>query len=415
MLNKLLAFVRQNDMITPGERIICALSGGADSVALVWAMYLLQDKLQIHLEAVHFNHGLRGDESDADESFVRAFCRRYEIPLHVGRGTVIAGKKGLEAAAREARYDFFRTLNGKIATAHTADDNGETVLMHMVRGTGLKGLGGITPKADGLIRPMLTVTRQEVLNFLEEYHLSYVQDSTNDSDDFLRNRLRHHVLPILQKENPCLSLSLSQMALRLRKDEENLAQLAREKKTLKVEALRNMPDAIRSRVLAEILEDFGVKEPSAQQIKRLEDVVYSPKPSAKAEFPNGVEIGRCYGTFQLLHRTEDFCQALPCPGRVALIAKGLQVTCRPIQAGENIGFVPSGSLVVRSRKEGDRIRLSGGTKSLKKLFIDKKIPASVRNQILVISDDLGVIWVQNIGMNLDRMTPTGFTIQLDRI
>lgn len=415
MLNKLLAFIRQHDMITPGERIICALSGGADSVALVWAMYLLQDKLQIHLEVAHFNHGLRSDESDADEAFVRAFCQQYEIPLHVGRGTVIAGKKGLEAAAREARYDFFRTLNGKIATAHTADDNGETVLMHMVRGTGLKGLGGITPKADGLIRPMLTVTRQEVLTFLKEYHLSYVQDSTNDSDDFLRNRLRHHVLPILQKENPCLSLSLSQMALRLRKDEENLAQLARENKTLEVEVLRNMPDAIRCRVLAKILEDFGVKEPSAQQIKRLEDVVYSPKPSAKAEFPNGVEIGRCYGTLQLLHKAEDFCQTLPCPGRVTLTAKGLQVTCRPIQAGVNIGFVPSGKLVIRSRKEGDRIRLPGGTKSLKKLFIDKKIPASVRNQILVVSDDLGVIWVQNIGMNLDRVTPTGFTIQLDRI
>jgi len=133
MLNKLLAFIRRYEMIAPGDSVICAVSGGADSVALLFAMYLLKEKLCIRLSAAHFNHRLRGGESDRDEAFVRDFCDRYDIPLFVGGGEVVPGKKGLEAAARDARYAFLKTLPGKIATAHTADDNAETVLLHLVR------------------------------------------------------------------------------------------------------------------------------------------------------------------------------------------------------------------------------------------------------------------------------------------
>ena len=166
MLNKLTAFARQYDMIHPGDRIVCAVSGGADSVALLFALYLLKDKLELQLEAAHFNHHLRGEESDRDEAFVRDFCDHYDIPLHLGSAWVQSGQKGLEAAAREARYGFLQTLPGKIATAHTADDNAETVLMHLVRGTGLKGPGGIMPVNGRIIRPMLTVTGADVEAFL---------------------------------------------------------------------------------------------------------------------------------------------------------------------------------------------------------------------------------------------------------
>ena len=136
MRNKLLRMIRQYDMMAPGNTVICAVSGGADSVALLFALYLLKDKLDIRLEAAHFNHHLRGDESDGDEAFVRKFCGRYDIPLHVGSAEVRPGRKGLEAAARDARYAFLRSLDGKIATAHTADDNAETVIMRMIRGIG---------------------------------------------------------------------------------------------------------------------------------------------------------------------------------------------------------------------------------------------------------------------------------------
>ena len=169
MLNRLLKTLRRYAMLSPGDTVTCAVSGGADSMALLWGLYLLRDKLGITVQAAHFNHGLRGLESDRDEAHVRAFCERFDIPLTVGAGQVTAGEKGLEAAARDARYSFLDTIAGKIATAHTADDNAETVLMHLVRGTGLKGLGGIAPVRGRIIRPMLDVTRQQVLAFLERH------------------------------------------------------------------------------------------------------------------------------------------------------------------------------------------------------------------------------------------------------
>ena len=146
MLNKLTAFLREEELINRGDTVIAAVSGGADSVALLFALYLLKEKLGFSLEAAHFDHQLRCGESREDARFVEALCDRFDIPLHMGTARVVPGKKGLEAAAREARYSFFRSLGGKIATAHTADDNAETVLLHLLRGTGLKGLGGISQR-----------------------------------------------------------------------------------------------------------------------------------------------------------------------------------------------------------------------------------------------------------------------------
>ena len=226
MLNKLRAFVRQQNLIAPGDRVVAAVSGGADSMALLFALYLLKDEWDITLEAAHFNHHLRGEESQRDARFVAAFCRQFQIPLHLGQGKVTPGKKGLEAAAREARYRFLRSLPGKIATAHTADDNAETVLLHLLRGTGLKGLGAIAPVSGNVIRPMLTVTRGEVESFLEEYSLAHVEDSSNGEDAFLRNRIRHRLMPLLYAENPRIGENLSSMALNLRLDEAYLSQCA---------------------------------------------------------------------------------------------------------------------------------------------------------------------------------------------
>ncbi len=401
MLNKLLALVRRYDMVAPGDTVICAVSGGADSMALLWAMYLMREKLGITLEAAHFNHHLRGGESDRDESFVKDFCDGFGIPLHMGEAAVIPGKKGLEAAARDARYQFFSSLCGKIATAHTADDNAETVLMHMVRGTGLKGLGGITPVRGVFIRPMLLVTREEVLAFLEEYHIAFVTDSSNDTDLFLRNRLRHKVLPLLREENPRIAQKLSAMALRLREDEKALAFHAEEEKSLDVRKLRQLSPAVKSRVLGEILQDFGVIEPDAEHIALLDAVVTSDCPSASANFPGNVKIGRDYHLLEKIEEREPLCIELTRNGTTEIPELGLRVICREEEDGM---FVPQGKLVLRSRQSGDTMRLSGGTKSLKKLYIDKKIPAHRRNSIPVIADDGGVLCVYGLGNNLDRVT-----------
>lgn len=415
MLSKLLAFVRRYDMITPGDRIVCAVSGGADSMALLWAMYCLKAELQIDIAVAHFNHGLRGEESDADEAFVRDFCGRYDIPFYCQKSNVTKGAKGLEAAARDARYGYLQTLPGKIATAHTANDNAETVLMHLVRGTGLKGLGAISPIKGNVIRPMLTVTRDEILAFLEEYHIGYVTDSTNETDQFLRNRLRHWVIPLLEKENPCLAEDLSAMALSLREDEAELDKLTRP--VTDVEQLRQMSNARRSRCLMAFLRSCNVPEPEREHIALLERLVFSDRPSARANFPGGVIICRNYEKLERLEKMQEILQTeLICPGKTEILQLGLQIICQEtdntVTDSNCFTVQPVGKILVRSRRQGDSMRLPGGTKSLKKLFIDRKIPAARRAQIPVIADEKGILGVYGLGPNLDRIPLDGKGIQI---
>lgn len=417
MLNKLLTMIRKYAMVQPGDTVVCAVSGGADSVALLFAMYLLKEKLNIRLEAAHFNHRLRGDESDRDASFVKALCDRYDIPLHMGSGQVVSGKKGLEAAAREARYGFLETLSGKIATAHTADDNAETVLMHMVRGTGLKGLGGISPVRGKLIRPMLLITRKQVLDFLGEYHLSYVEDSSNETDAFLRNRLRHHVMPLLKRENPKLGENLSAMALRLRLDEEALSRIPQGAAGLDVGQIRELLPAQRSRALEAFLKKNGVKEPDSSNIAQLEALIQSESPSAKARFPGGITVSRRYDRLVAVEAAGSLEQlSLSCPGTAELPQLGMRVICCRAEAIINTESIftlqPTEKLLLRGRKTGDTIRLSGGTKTLKKLFIDRKIPADQRDQIPILADEQGVLGVYGIGVNRDRAAQTLPAVQI---
>ena len=413
MLNKLLTFIRQQKLMEPGDRVICALSGGPDSVALTFALYLLKDKLQIQLEAAHFNHLFRGEEGYRDENFVREFCARYDIPLTVGRGEVVAGKKGLEAAARDARYPFFRSLPGKIATAHTADDNAETLLLHLVRGTGLKGLGGIPPVNGNVIRPLLSVTQQEVEDFCAEWCLSYIIDSTNPTDKYLRNRIRHHVIPLLKQENPRFAENASAMALRLRQDEDCLSHMA-EAETMDVAQLRQMHPALRVRCLESFLKGSGVREPEASHIAQAESLIFSEKPSAFARFPGGITVARNYDRLEVRRETDELpAVELPVPGAVRWGDYRITAALE----GEGMSIYPSGPITVRSRQAGDSIRLSGGTKSLKKLFIDRKIPAAQRSRIPVLCDEEGILAVEQIGIDRSRQPQDAppVRIQIEKI
>lgn len=405
MLNKLLKHLRQYNMIAKGDHVVCAVSGGADSVALLFGMYLLREKLGITLSAAHFNHHLRGEESDRDEQFVREFCGRYDISLSVGSAQVVSGKKGLEAAAREARYAFFATLSGKIATAHTADDNAETVLMHLVRGTGLRGLGGISPVNGNIIRPMLTVTRQEVLAFLDEYCLTYVEDSSNQTDDFLRNRLRHGVMPLLKAENPRLAENLSQMAMELRYD---ATALELDGKLPPVAELREMNPALRSRKISRFLKENGVLEPERSHIRAVEGLVFSEKPSAKVNLPGGVTASREYDRLVVLERKNTPEEITLLPGDVLNLPQW-EVTVSYVPAEQILNTQEiftvnaTGAITLRTRQAGDSIRLNAGTCTLKKLFIDRKIPAHQRDRIPVLADEQGVLGVWGIGANVDRL------------
>lgn len=403
MLNKLRAFLKEQALLSPGDRVIAAVSGGADSVAMLFALYLLRDELGITLEAAHFNHHLRGAESDRDEAFVTDFCGRYCIPLHLGSGRIVPGKKGLEAAARDARYAFLRRLPGKVATAHTADDNAETVLMRLIRGTGLKGLGAIAPVSGNVIRPMLTVTRDDVEAFLEEYALPHVEDSSNAEDDFLRNRIRHGILPLMRTENPRIGENLSAMALLLRQDEACLQAMIPEEQMPDVSRLKAMEPALRRRTLERFLKAQGVREPEQIHILQAEQLLYHWSPSAAMQFPGGVTIGRQYDRLVRLKCAPELPETrLSVPGETCIGGKRFvsEYTTDLEERPGSVLVCPVGALTVRSRRSGDTMRLPGGTRSLKKMYIDRKIPASQRAAVPVLADDRGVLAVFGIGTDI---------------
>ena len=213
-------------------KITVALSGGADSVALLYSLWFLKDELQIEVSACHVNHNLRGDESDGDEMFVRRMCRLLDIPLYVRNIKVLehVGKhESVELVARKIRYDFFSELgaNRLIATAHTASDNCETVLINLIRGTALSGMCGIPPKRDNIIRPLIDCTREDIEQFCKEHSLSFVTDSTNLSTDYTRNKLRINIIPELKKINPSLMASISRMSQSVALDDLYLDDIAK--------------------------------------------------------------------------------------------------------------------------------------------------------------------------------------------
>jgi len=232
-----------------------------------------------------------------------------------------------------------------------------------------------------------------------------VEDSSNETDAFLRNRIRHHVIPLLAEENPKIAENLSQMALRLRLDEEFLAQQVDSTTLPPVESLKTMPKALRSRALEAFLKESGVREPEDAHIAMAEALVFSHRPSARASFPGGVTIAREYDRLVCLKQAEHLEErVLPCPGEIFFA--GLHILCEPAEKNVNtpdsFTVCPVGEIRIRCRQSGDAIRLSGGSKSLKKLFIDRKIPAALRQQIPVVCDDQGILGVYTIGANWDR-------------
>lgn len=396
MRSKVLAAL--SGSVRPGDTLCCALSGGADSVAMTHCVLALAPALGVQVTAAHFNHRLRGEESDGDEAFCRSLCRTLGIALTVGSADVAARAaetgESLEEAARICRYGFLETLPGLVLTAHTADDQAETLLLNLIRGTGLKGLGGIPPVRGTLVRPMLAVTRQEVLTYLEENDLPHREDATNGEDHHLRNRLRHRVIPLLKEENPNLLCTLGRTARLLRRDEALLEEqagailLGSRQTGWAVEPLRSAPEALRRRALRRVLTELGVSKLSARHLESAEKLVLGDDPSGQIHLPGQLLLRREYD--RLLAdpaEAEGFVPViLPCPGEVTVPELGLTFRC-----GET-----GAPITIRPRRAGDVIRLPGGSKTVKKLLIDRKIPAAKRACVPVLEREGQVLAVWGV-------------------
>ena len=431
--------IEQYDMQTPGEPALAALSGGADSVALLRALLLLGYPVR----AYHLNHCLRGAESDRDETFCRELCARLGVQLMVGREDVAAaaGDSGIEETARRIRYERLEQASSgaKIATAHTADDNLETVLFHLVRGTGPGGLAGIPPVRGRFVRPLIGMTRAEVEGFLTLLGQDFVTDSTNADTRYTRNRIRHEVVPALRQVNPAAAQAVLRLGALLREDnayldgkaQEILARAALTTGGWRVSDLRGLARPIRSRALRKMAAQAGVpmRDFTARHENALEALLESASPSARCSLPNGFAARREYDAV-FVEKTTETAQnpqetALSVPFDGAAWPDGPQVMLRRVEKIKDIyksfntfyadcGTIDFESLCVRTRRPGDRIRLNanGGSRTLKKLMIDRKIPKARRDTLAVVADRDGVIAVQDIGMDIARAPQDGALIEI---
>ncbi len=419
------AFIRQHAMFPPGSRVLCAISGGTDSMCL---LHFLSRREDLTVAAAHYNHQLRGAESDRDETFVREICRQWDIPLTVGRGDVRAfarrEKRSLEEAARTLRYTFlFQAAETEccqvIATAHNADDNAETLLLHLLRGSGLSGLTGITPTLYQLVRPFLTTSRGELEDYLAAWGLPHVEDSSNTDDSYTRNRVRHQLLPLLEELNPGFVRRLCSAIPRLREDNDLLDSLAKqlflqagrreEDLVIPAAAIAQAPPPVAARAVRLLLAEAaeGDWDCSAAHIGAVLSLCRGDSPSARVSLPHQLTALREYGDLVFTHspHPEPVEEFVPREGDTPLPGTDWLV---------RLAVPPWPGLVIRSRQTGDEITLSNGhRRSLKKLFIDRKIPKALRDSFPVAADGDGVIFAAPFGPNLSH--PRSREIQITDI
>lgn len=406
------------DMLPLGEVILCAVSGGADSMCLLH--YLKEGGHAVH--AAHYNHHLRPGGADADAAFVAARCRDWDIPFHLGEGDVAGAGGNVEEAARQMRYAFLEETAQKIgatriATAHNADDNLETILLHLTRGCGLEGLTGIPPRRGNIVRPLLTTGRGEIEDYLARHQIDHVEDATNADPAYARNRIRHQVAPVLRSLNPKLTKTVSDMSRRLRADNDFLnaqaaaavaaGRWAEDDLVVDTGLLASLPTAVAIRAVKGLIERMGDgRRALSAHLDSVVALARGDDPSAVVFLPDGLLVQRVYGDLLFTTQTdpETFSPVPLVPGENAIPNTGWTVTVRETWPG----------LAARPRQTGDSLRLPNrDTKTIKKLFIDEKIPRRDRDLIPVVADGDGVVAVAGFGPNTDhpRYKPNCFTFK----
>ncbi|AQS57875.1 tRNA lysidine(34) synthetase TilS [Desulforamulus ferrireducens] len=445
VLEKVRTALARYRMVEPGQLVVVGVSGGADSMALLHILQNLAPELEISLHVAHLNHMFRGEESQADADFVEEYCSRSGIPCTIDRRDVPAyarvNRLSSQVAAREVRYQFFyevlrQTQGQKLALAHHANDQAESVLMNFLRGAGLRGLGGIAPvREDLIIRPLLSTHREEIENYCRENAISYRIDSSNLKTVYRRNKLRHHLIPLLQREySPSIIDVLGRLAEQARSEDELLEQLTREtyqrvkqretdkEITLNRQLLAQQPVALIRRVLRLSWEKLrGHRlDLTFEHIENLVGNLAGGGPERIWELPGGIKVRLATETVTLmsdlaLDSPGQQIYQLPVPGSV-LTAAGQRVTAEVLTRAEleqdprefPLHMVALDyakvqlPLQVRFRQDGDVFVPFGLGKEvkLKKLLIDRKIPRHQRDTIpLVLEQPTGrILWVAGVRM-----------------
>jgi tRNA(Ile)-lysidine synthase len=441
-------FIGNHQLLSIGDRVLVAVSGGPDSVALLHVLCELRDEFSLHLEVAHLQHGIRGADAEDDARFVAELAKQLALPFHLRKVDLPrlksdAGKGNLEALARRERYQFFAALVderklSKVATAHTQDDQAETVLMWLLRGSGMRGLGGMEPlhrmKTDGkgarggitVIRPLLNVTKVEILDFLKAKQSAFRVDRTNRDTRLLRNWIRWELLPkLMARSGARFSARLARQAELLRDDDfvlEGLARGALERMRrpdgLDRELFLEEPPASQRRILRLWIEEargdlLGV---DFAHVAALLDLIKGDPPHARLAVPGGFELVKEYRRLRL-EKHDRKLRGVSCYryelriGRLLHIGEAGVTVHSELISPPLVGLPESlfeavfdvallaRPLSVRNFRRGDRFRPLGmaGHKKLKDLFIDKKIPLTVRANLPLLCAGDEILWIPGYG------------------
>ena len=430
VLEKVKKAITEYKMLENVSTVVVGLSGGADSVCLLHVLNTLKNDYKLCLLAAHVNHGIRGEEANADAVFSMNFAESLNVHFSLLKANCVeeAEESGetLEEAGRRIRYEFFDMLcedeTYVIATAHNSNDNLETVVFNITRGSALSGAKGIPPKRDNIIRPLIFCSRAEIEGYCKENNLSFVTDSTNLSDDYTRNRIRHNVLPELQKVNSNVVEAFTRFSESVRIDDDYLdcvAENALENASLgecsyNTELINSLHPSIKNRVIYKVVERFSKETPDSKKINLVLSCInektkiqlykncYCETKENVLNFFNNDNTIEYKIEEQEIPCEEDFNMTF---GELVVKGEYFSKTSQKINDLLLDNLIDcdtiNGNLVLRTRQEGDKITLRkrNVTKTLKKLFIEECVLKDERDKIPVISDDNGVVWVSGFGVN----------------
>ena len=409
---KVLGFIKKNHMTDRGDGVLAAVSGGADSVCLLLLLHEIAAELGIKIFAFHMNHGIRGAEADRDERFVAELCERLNVPLTVVHEKVeeYAAEHGLsgEEAGRILRYQHLEETAKqykctKIAVAHHEDDDAETVLLNLFRGSGLAGLSGIRPVRENIIRPLLCVSRKEIEEYLKEQELSWCEDSTNRENDYTRNKIRNELLPwVTENINNRAAehiLAVSEFAAQadayFEMEAEKILQASGNTK-IDTKIFDAQPEILKTYIVRRmILNAAGkAKDITERHIRSVMDLS-GPGGGHTVDLPYGLKAVRGYENLEIIH--VQIAEQVPGLPKIRLRTiprkKELEIPKNQYTKWFDYDKINVG-LSIRFRKNGDYLTLSGGgKKKLRRFMIDEKIPENERDRIPILADGDHVLWV----------------------